>query len=69
MNQTPSSFESDRAWQNLRVLLLGLCGAAIDRAVTHEASIPVLIAGAGAAITFLLTWLYGLRKLRRFHSR
>ncbi len=61
------TFETDRTWQNARVMLLGLAAAAIGRVSSEPLTVAAMLAGAGAALTFGMTWLYGLRKLKHLH--
>lgn len=61
------TFETDRNWQNVRVMLLGVAAFGVGRVSSEPVTVAAMLAGAGAAITFLLTWLYGLKKLHKLH--
>lgn len=61
------TFETDRNWMNARMVLYGICAGIVGHFVTQPLTLAAVLPAVMAALTYLLTWLYSLRKLKHLH--
>lgn len=62
-----ATFETDAKWMNARMVIYGISAGIVGHYVTQPLTLAAVLPALGAVLTFIMTWLYGLRKLKHLH--